>query len=416
MNLNFFLKKFHREEESDGSTSLMVIPGEYFFVERLVVPEEVHAKDLSSFLEIRLEGISPFPLDQLYWGYLYNQTEKSLFLYAMYIGRLTLEEKERILGEEVSYVFPSFIAGFGHQYSEPTINFISSEQSISAIYWEKDASLPMQIETVKFEEFENTGREELLKSLNVDGYLVERGYWKLEKAAILGNRSVRFESSYYSEGDEQPKANHLFILNEKKAATWNADIRPKALTHAKYKEQKINRIVWIATLSALLAFGVLVIGEIMGLGGTVYLNAKKAQVVRQAAKVKLIEGQESLAQKIEQISQNFYTPFQMLEILNNSRPKNVYFTSVNLSNQNNLVIEGVAASVDDLNKYTEDLHATGLIENYEVGQIASRQGRVTFKMDVKFNVAKVQESEEAIQDTEPPPARRRTTRRRNSPK
>lgn len=396
MNWNFFLKKLYRaDEESEVNIPLMFVPGEYFFAERIFVPEEVLEKDLDSFLEIRLEGISPFPLDQLYWGYIYNPPDKILFFYAMYIGRLTLEEKERILGDEVSYVFPSFIGGLGFQYTEPTINFICFEKSISAIYWDNNANLPIQIETIKFEEFADTGREELLKNLNIEGYSIEEGNWKLEKAEISGNKSVRFESNYYSEKEEQSKGRHLFILNEKNGQTWNADIRPKDLTRAKRKEQRINRIVGIATLSALLAFGVLALGEIIGLSGKFYLNAKKAKVARQAPKVKLIEGQEGLAQKIEQISQNVYTPFQMLEILNKSRPKNVYFTSVNLGNQNNVVIEGVAASVDDLNKYTEDLNASGLIETYEVGQIASRQGRVTFKLDVKFNMAKVQEGEPA---------------------
>lgn len=392
--MNLFSKQSNRDEESVKSTPLMFVPGEYFFIERISIPEEVLPKDLDSFLEIRLEGISPFPLDQLYWGYIHDQLERSLFLYAMYVGRLTLEEKERVLGDEVSYVFPSFIVGFGYKYSEPTINLIVSGTSISAIYWNSD-NLPMQVETIGIGEFEDKGREVLLKNLDLEGYVVEAGYWNLEKAEILADRSVRFESSYHAEGASKP--DHIFILNEKKGATWNADIRPKELTKVKHKEQRINRILWIATLACLLAFGILVVGEVLAFTGKAYLNTKKALVAKQAPRVKIIEGQESLAQKIEQISQNYYTPFRMLELLNTSRPKKVYFTSVTLGNQNNLVIDGVAASVDDLNKYTEDLNASGLVEKHEVGQIVSRQGRVTFKMDVKFKMSEVRESAETIE-------------------
>lgn len=398
--MNLFSKQ-SKEEEAAPISPLMLLPGEYFFIERILGVEESIAKDLDSFIEIQLEGVSPFSLEQLYWGYIYNKAEQSLFLYAMYIGRLTAEEKDRILGNEISHAFPSFIAGLGHQYSEPTINFISSGTSLSAIYWNTN-NLLSQIETIAIKESEAQAREELLQTLNSKEYRVEAGYWKLEKIQVLSDQSVRFESSCQGVSEELSKPNHIFVLNGKDGATWNADIRPVEITRAKCKEQKTTRIVWLATLAVLVAFGILFFVQILGLMGKLYLNAKQSLLTKQAPKVKLIEGQENLAQKIEQITQKHYTPFQMLELLNNNRPKRVYFTSINLGNENSLVLDGVSASVDELNKYTDDLNKTNIVEKFEVSQIASRQGRVTFKMDVKFSSPPSEQAREQIVESKEP--------------
>lgn len=396
--MNLFSKQ-SKEEEPVLPPSLMLIPGEYFFIEKITGIDDEVAKDLDSFIEIQLEGVSPFSLDQLYWGYLYNKAEQSMLLYAMYIGRLTNEEKDRILSNEISYVFPSFIAGLGHQYNEPTVNFIASGTSLSALYWNKN-TLPIQIETIAIKESESQTREELLKTLNTKEYKVEAGYWQVDKMEILADRSVRFENRYQGLAEGDTKPNHIFVLHGKDGTTWNADIRSVDITKAKFKEQKTTHVVWLATLGVLAAFGLLIIGEALWLMGKMYLNAKESRFKDQAPKVKLIEAQESLTQKIEQITKKNLTPFQMLALLNNSRPKNVYFTSVTIGNDNRLVIEGASATVDDLNKYTDDLHKTGIIENFEVSQIASRQGRVTFKMDVKF---KPPVAQEAVQPLEASP-------------
>ncbi len=397
--MNLFFKQ-SADQESVEAPSIIFIPGEYFFVEQVLAIDELAEKDLDSFAEIKLEGVSPFPLDQLYWGYVYNKINHSLFLYAMYVGRLSAEEANKILSDEVSYIFPSFLAALEYQYSEPTINFIASGNSLSAVFWNGNEPFPLQIETIPVKESLDQSREELLKTLDVQNFAIEPGFWKLEKAEILPNRSVRFENSYHSGSEESSKPNHTFELNGKEGSTWDADIRSREITRLKYKEQKITRIIWIAGLSVLVVFGLLVVGEVFGLIGKIYLNTKESRFSAQASKVKLIEGQESLAQKIEQISKRNYTPFQMLELLNDSRPKNVYFTSITLGNENNVILDGASASVDDLNKYTDDLHKTQLIEKFEVSQIASRQGRVTFKMDVKFNPPKTPVEEPIVPKTD----------------
>lgn len=385
--LNIFLKKlFHNAAlEPSELMPIILIGGERFFNEKILLPEEVLPKNLDSFLEISIEGLSPFPIEQLYWGYLYDKTERSILLYAMYTERLTLEEKVGLLADEVAYVFPSFIAGYGQKYVDPTISFINAGGAISALLWDGQSSIPFHIETVALGDSVEKGRNDLLKLIKTEGYTVQSGYWELEKTELLPNKSVRFESVYHS--NEESKANHILTLSEKDGSTWNADIRPRLLTKEKHKQEKVARILWFGMISAFVVFGILAICEILGFAGSSYLKSKQAHAKAQEAHVKLIEGQESLVQKIEHLGHNYYIPLKALELLNNYRPKNVYFTSVVLGNKNDVVIEGVAQSVDDLNKYTDDLNDTGLIEKFEVGQIVSRQGRITFKMDVTFKVS-----------------------------
>lgn len=386
--MNIFLKKLLNRAPEEVETSvpppIILIGGERFFCEKIFLPDEVFSKNLDSFLEISIEGLSPFPVDQLYWGYLYDKTEKSVLLYAMYAERLSLEEKAVLLGDDIAYVFPSFIAGYGFQYQQPTISFISAEGAMTALFWNSESTIPSRVESVSLSESAHNAREKLLRSIDVENYKVQSGYWELEKTELLSNKSVRFESAYHS--DEESKANHVLILTEKDGLTWNADVRPRLLTREKHKQEKMTRILWLATLAAIAIFGFFIVIEILGVVGASYLASKKAHFEAQQPKVKFIEGQESLVQKIERLGHNYYSPLKVLDLLNNYRPKKVYFISVDLGSKNDAVIEGVAQSVDDLNKYTDDLNDSGLVEKFEVGQIVSRQGRITFKMDITFKV------------------------------
>lgn len=386
--MNTFLKKlFNRapeEVESPGPPPIILIPGERFFSEKISLPEEILPKNLDSFLEITIEGLSPFPVDQLYWGYLYDKTEGAVLLYAMYSERLSLEEQTVLLEDQIAYVFPSFIPAYGQRYQEPTVSFISAEGSMTALFWNTESSIPSHIASVSLGESPEYAREKLLHSIDSEGYNIQSGYWELQRTDLLSNKSVRFESVYHS--DKESKTNHILILTEKDALTWNADIRPRLLTREKHKQEKTARILWLGTLAASVAFGIFLLIEILDLIGNSYLASKKAHFQKQVAKVKFIEGQESLVQKIERLGHNYYGPLKVLDLLNNYRPKKVYFTSVDLGSKNDAVIEGVAQSVDDLNKYTDDLNNSGLVEKFDVGQIVSRQGRITFKMDITFKV------------------------------
>lgn len=367
-----------------GPSPIILVGGERFFSEKILLPEDVLPKNLDSFLEISIEGLSPFPVEHLYWGYFYDKTERAVLLYAMYAERLSSEEQAALLADEVAYVFPSFIAGYGQSYDEPTVSFIKVEESMSAIFWESHSPVPSYVESLSIGDSPESARSRLLRSINTNGYSIQPGYWELEKTDLLPNKSVRFESVYHS--DDESKPNHVLVLTEKNGLTWNADIRPRLLTREKHKQEKKTRILWFATLGALAAFAIFILIEILGVVGESYLTSKKAHFKSQEAKVKLIEGEESLVQKIERLGHNYYSPLKVLELLNNHRPKKVYFTSVVLGGKNDAVIEGVAQSVDDLNKYTDDLNASGLVEKFEVGQIVSRQGRITFKMDITFRV------------------------------
>lgn len=400
--MNIFFKIFkkksdHGEVEALEAAPILLINGEYFFSEKVLLPQEVSAKNLDSFLEMSIEGLSPFPVEHLYWGYFYDKEESAVLLYAMYVERLSAEEKAAVLGDEVAYVFPSFIVGFGGRYEERTITFVKVGATLSAFFWEAGSAVPFEVESVIIEESIEDAREELLRLGRMGGGRVQAGYWELEKTEFLPNRSVRFESKYSLEG--AAKADHVFILTEKDGLTWNADIRPRFLTREKHKQEKRARVLWYTVLGAVFMFGLFAVGELMGFVGNWYLGSLKERYKAQEAKVKFIEGQESLVQKIEHLGHNYYAPLEMLALLNEGRPKKVYFTSATLGNKNNVVVEGVAQTVDDLNKYTDDLNKSGLVEKLEVGQIVSRQGRITFKMDLTFKVA--QKEKEKEEEKEP---------------
>ena len=61
---------------------VLFIPSCFFFIRAIAIPEGLIASKIESFLEMTLEGLSPFSLEKLCWGYYLMQTERVAFLYA----------------------------------------------------------------------------------------------------------------------------------------------------------------------------------------------------------------------------------------------------------------------------------------------------------------------------------------------
>ena len=55
--------------EGEEPPGILKVPGHFFFCEYVEVPAELEADDLDDFAEMSLGGLSPFPPEQLAWGF-----------------------------------------------------------------------------------------------------------------------------------------------------------------------------------------------------------------------------------------------------------------------------------------------------------------------------------------------------------
>ena len=56
-----------------ANRKVLLVPGEIFYCHSSTLPPEITDSEIDQFVELSLEGLSPFPLDQLSWGYLRDE-------------------------------------------------------------------------------------------------------------------------------------------------------------------------------------------------------------------------------------------------------------------------------------------------------------------------------------------------------
>ena len=118
------------------------IPGEHFFCDSISLPVSLKADKYQDFAEFILNDgvLSPYPVEQLAWGYQIDEVLRKIFIFATPLAKL------RQLGwqnmEIFRRVFPSFISLLGMEFTEPTIAFLLFEETLTAASFQEDSSVP----------------------------------------------------------------------------------------------------------------------------------------------------------------------------------------------------------------------------------------------------------------------------------
>lgn len=100
-----------------------LVPAEAFFVLCVPCPTAVYAEQLD-LAKLALEEAAPFPIDQLFWGFLGFDNDSQLLIYA------TTKERLRAMDCRVSaddiYSYPSFFAGIPKEpFEHKTVRALS---------------------------------------------------------------------------------------------------------------------------------------------------------------------------------------------------------------------------------------------------------------------------------------------------
>ena len=118
------------------------IPGEHFFCDSISLPLSLKADKYQDFAEFALNegGLSPYPIDQLAWGYQTDEELRRMFIFATPLAKLRQMGWQNL--EIFRRVFPSFISLLGMEYPEPTIAFLLFEETSTAASFPEDSSVP----------------------------------------------------------------------------------------------------------------------------------------------------------------------------------------------------------------------------------------------------------------------------------
>ena len=116
-----------------------LLPGNRFFVRRLALD----GPDVQAQVNLALEALSPFPLEQMLVGHLVSADGRVALIYAAHRRRFTPEES--LAWPEDCQVVPEFLALCGHRPAAGGVVVHRGEERLTALAWVAGETLPAAI-------------------------------------------------------------------------------------------------------------------------------------------------------------------------------------------------------------------------------------------------------------------------------
>lgn len=385
------IKSLPEHQAVPGAFNVCVLPAEFFFVERIEIPDALEAAELDDFAELTMEGLAPFPLEQLNWGFLCDPKHQTLVLYAALKDRLKRSGYEAL--EDHTWVLPDFACLLGARFVEPINVLLRTSEHTTHLRFPEGEELPHVIENFDREgaglEALGAGENALLELRLIEPGLDEKG-----------RPTFRFETI----GDTAI-GGHWSPLTPDEASLWRADVRPLSFKAAERSARRttalITRLLRYAARFAL----ILVLLEGLLYAGQFWLGSQEDQIASQTTAVRRVEDKQSLTNKLEQVAQNELRPIAILEAANQIRLNlgntGIEYDETVIEGSNRITIEGKANTISELNNYTDSLENSGTFALVGSPRQITRSGKTTFTVTLDYQHTAIEEEPEAALELPP---------------
>lgn len=353
--------------------AIVIVPGDRFFLQLVALDPAVAA---AGQVEIALEEASPFPLAQVYHGFIASADGHHALGYAAYRRRFTAEE----LAEwpAAGAVVPDFLGLCGPAPSGPELVIQRHPGGLNGVAWDGETGLPLVVIAQTHDE----PVEDQVAELVVE----------LRRRSGLADALVRLVEGPLGVGREEDgsavfRVGGTKTLRLAPAVVAHADVRDKSFLEEKQREDRQRRGWWWAFRGvALLGLLAAVVELSAGLLGA-WNQHRVARVAAQAGEVQRIETAQTVATRIEDLTARQERPLEWLAVASAARPRSVQFLRVASQNNRTLEIEVQTAVAADVSAYEAALRRLPAIEHLETRDLRTREGVTTFVVALKFKPA-----------------------------
>lgn len=355
-----------------------LLPDALFFTRAVPVTAGATASEGAAQIELALEGISPFPLAQLYYGWFWAPGAELAFVFAAYRRRFTTEQTAAWGDAEV--VLPAFAALLGAEVGPATTVVLHSVEGLTAVHWEQ-SPVPARVLVRPLapdatDEQRAQARDELIRAIGESRKVVD-----LESPITAEPAKSDGEVAFRS-GD--------FVSRFAAPRTAALDVRDKGDLAALRGARKRDLLLWRVAFGCAAALLLLAVGEFALFGGGKWNGLRKKKVDRdQPAVVKIMSAQE-LATRIEDLATKRLLPFEMMNVLieDNRMPPEIQFTRVITLPQAGIYSLTINAKfingAGQVSLFEAKLRSLPMIQKVEVRDLQTRGDSGTFTLIVTF--------------------------------
>ena len=364
-----------------------MLPGNRFFVRRLTVEGE----DVPGQVNLALEAISPFPLEQMLVGFVTSADGKQVLAYAAHRRRFTAEES--FAWPEDCQVVPEFLALCGHRPTTDALIVHRGDERLTALAWKAGDELPLAIVVAELADADEAGiaREAAARADLPADVAVENVTGALSGSIVEGDLVLKREG------------NGTFTIP--KNGLDDSDIRDSDFLAERRKKERLNLILWNA---ARLGAAVIVVSLILDLAGMVVgMRSSSLEAANEARRpvVEDIEASQAITSRILELGVKRLLPIEMLALVNEKRPATVEFTNIQceLKKAKDSTIAKPMMTVDaktpnagDISDFLKAVQAMPEVEAATNSEPRVRETSTTFRVEITFKQAVLLKAAETL--------------------
>lgn len=350
-----------------------LMPDGLFFVRSVAVPPGSQPQEVASQVELALEGMSPFPLAHLFYGYHWVSGSDRALVFATYRRRFTPEQTAAWAGAEL--VIPAFAALLGAAPEPATTWVLASPEGLTAIHWAQGA-VPSQVLFRPVppgapDEERARIRSELLRAF--------------ESRKIVDLQGPPVALPWHSDRERAFRCGELASTLPTPLCD-AADIRDKDDLAGLRKARARGVLTWRILCGCAVAAVLMAIGELGILAGGLWVGTLRAKVHAQAPAVEQISNANTLANRIEDLSTKRLLPMEMVALVGapSVRPDSIYFVSANSRDRLTLTIEAKTGNASQIQVYHDNLQALPACDKVDFKLQPAQNNLTPFTIVVKF--------------------------------
>ena len=355
-----------------------MLPGNRFFVRRL----SVEGDDIPGQVNLALEAISPFPLEQMLVGFVTSADGKQVLAYAAHRRRFTAEES--FAWPEDCQVVPEFLALCGHRPAADGIVVHRNDERLTALAWKAGDALPAAIVVAELADTDEAAiaREAATRADLAAETPVENVTGVLAGAIVEGDLILKGEF----EG--------TFTIPQK--GLDDSDIRDSDFLAERRKKERLNLMLWNA---ARVGAAVLVLSLLLDITGLVVGMRKSSLEVANEARrplVEDIEASQDITLRILELGVKRLLPMEMLALVNEKRPATVEFTNIQCEIKKAkdstiakpmMTVDAKTPNAGDISDFLKAVQAMPEVEAATNSEPRVRDTSTTFRIEIIFKQA-----------------------------
>jgi hypothetical protein len=363
-----------------------MLPGNRFFVRRLAVEGD----DVPGQVNLALEAVSPFPLEQMLVGFVSSADGKQVLAYAAHRRRFTAEES--FAWPEDCQVVPEFLALCGHRPAADGIIVHRGDERLTALAWKSGEELPAAIVVAELADADEAGiaREAATRADLAADTAVENVTGALAGALAEGNLVLKREG------------NGTFTIPKK--GLDDSDIRDSDFLAERRKKEHLNLLLWTG---ARLGAAVLAAALVMDVAGIIVgLRSGSLEAANDGRRplVEDIEASQAITTRNLELGVKRLLPIEMLALESEKRPATVEFTNIHCElkkpkdstlTKPMMTVDAKTPNAGDISDFLKAVQAMPEVESATNSEPRVRETSTTFRLEITFKQAALLKAAEA---------------------